>query len=223
MAGRPMQAMTETQSPTTIASFQLSGARDQPPGAREVNTGGDVCTPDEVIGTFLLEASQKRRASCRSRAPAQALTGYLIRPASFSRFSWNLATLSNVVLASCFPVIARSYWSCCWVEVQELRTCHMSLPIEALGPGPVPRTERVILRIRINRLHCRLAPLRGVFHLHIFRQPPLHEANSFLVDEVRVPSGEDKRLSTDLTPTNKFTVSTACSGRLAEYQFVRHL
>src|SRR3954449_7314566 len=127
VAGRPMQAMTETQSPTTIASFQLSGARDLPSGAREVNTGGDVCTPDEVIGTFLLEASEKRRASCHSRASAQALTGYLIRPASFSRFSWNLATLSNVILASCLPVMARSYWSCCWVSnSKNCGTCHMS-------------------------------------------------------------------------------------------------
>src|SRR3954454_21138055 len=127
-AGKAMQAMTETPSPTAIASFQLSGAKVFPlSGATVLKTGGCDSTAVEVIATFLPEGERNETREMSFARLSSGVSGYLIRPASFSRFSWNLATLSNVVLPSCLPVMARSYWSCCWVRSSKnCGTCHMS-------------------------------------------------------------------------------------------------
>src|SRR5688572_2866531 len=97
---------------------------------------GSRCAPPRASGLNQIDRGRARRLSPSltfraADVPAGNASGHAsrhwINPASVSRFCWNLAMLSNVVLASCLPVIARSSWSCSWVSSSKnCGTCHTS-------------------------------------------------------------------------------------------------
>ena len=127
---------------------------------------------------------------------------YLIRPASFSVFSWKLAILSRAVLASSWPDTALVYSSCCSVSSSKNSgMCQKSFcQSRACRPSAIPRPERHIGRLRVDRLERALPAGLGEGDLRVLRQPPFAEVEGFLVLEVGIPGHQHERLAADHRP-----------------------
>ena len=188
----------------TKASGQLS--------SRSSRKRAVLCRPRRGFGRHRSSVSTpgKRRtvrlAGARSASSSRGHSS--MWPASVRSSSWKAAMLSSVVLASCWPVMARSILLLALhQQLEELRNVPgVLLPFEARRPGAVPRAVGHVFRIVVDRLDGALAAGGRERVLHVGRQPPLHEVDRLLDLQVGRPGHDHEGLAADIGPADELAV-----------------